>query len=151
MPAVLAVTMWGCARQDPQFSRVNPPDGKAVIYVYRQGELDESAVTFYISVDDQRIAGLRPNKYLYQVVDAGRHTVSCQTESESSVTLNARPGASYYIRAGISEGQWMGRPRLMLMNPQQAMAGIQGKHHYQGKPLPKDQFDMQMAGVEGNY
>ena len=148
---IVTATLGGCSKQDPVFTQVSPPADKSVIYVFRNEALEESAPTFYIDIDGERVAGLRPNKYLYKIVDPGRHIVSCNSERQSSVTIDTKPGRSYYIEAEIIEGIWMGRPNLKVVNTNDALTLIGGKQHFQGKPLPDEQFQMQVAGVETGY
>ncbi len=129
---LIACTVIGCQAKGRSFTEVRHGSGEAVIYVYRHGEFQGSAVTFKIKVDDELVGKLKPNGYVYATVPPGRHLVSCKTEAESTVEINARPNGTYYIESETVMGFWMGRPKLFMVDPEIGRANIGGKK-YSGK------------------
>jgi hypothetical protein len=108
----------GCANAATgrAFNAVSPEANQAVIYVYRPNPTYVgSAVVLNITVDNEKIGGLKNGGYLFKVVPPGKHAVACKTETTAEVPVEAAAGKSYYIEAAVEMGLFVGRPKLTMV------------------------------------
>lgn len=122
----LAIGLVGCGASGNAFAPRQVAPDQALIYVYRDDNLQGSAVTLNIEIDGEKIGGLKPEGYLYKYVSPGNHTVSCKTESEDSVEFKANAGETYYVEAEVVMGFFVGRPKLTLVHSEVGPANIAG-------------------------
>ena len=121
------VSAVGCAATGPAFKPVNLSDRQAVVYVYRTGNSYEgSFVMPEVKVDGEKVGALKNNGYVYKVLDAGNHEVTCSTETTAKVPFTAEPQKSYYIESGIQMGLFVGRPRLVMVPEETGKLAILG-------------------------
>jgi len=125
----LLIGLGGCDASGPRFREVPLDSGQATIYAYRHTGYGGSAVTLDISIDQKPVGGLKPGGYVYGVVTPGKHMVTCSTESESAVEIDARAGQSYYIEGEVVMGFWVGRPKLTMVAADIGRANIGGKNY----------------------
>ena len=85
-------------------------DSLATIYFYRESKLAGSLVSYIVYHDTTRIGRLTPGNILNYRCNPGLQTFRAKTESESSVTIEVKPGGTYYIECGLSVGAFVGRP-----------------------------------------
>ena len=91
------------------------PAGKAVIYIYRVPEFTGSAVHYSLSVNDAPLSRVHMYNggYFVYFADPGKHVFTAEVAKESTVTVvNAEAGQTYFIKASIRTGTWVGRPWL---------------------------------------
>jgi uncharacterized protein DUF2846 len=113
---LVLAALTGCAASGPPFQAVSPPPEQAVIYVFRpSASYVGSGIGLDILCDGQKVGTLLETGYVYTVVPAGRHTITCQTESLAQVPFQAEPGKSYYIQADVEIGIIEGRPKLTMV------------------------------------
>jgi uncharacterized protein DUF2846 len=99
------------------------PPGKAVIYIYRPSSLG-AAITYDVKHKDRVVITTKAFGYYPYVTDPGEVELSAQTESKSSVTLDVKPGEIYYVKAVVSMGFLVGRPRLVVVSADEAKKDI---------------------------
>ena len=107
----------GCATLGPVYQKVdNIQDGKAVVYIYRPSSLVGGGVSYNVKVGETVITTLYNGGYYPYLVEPGETEFWAQTESKSSVTLDIKPGQTYYIKGTVGVGFIVGRPRLIVVS-----------------------------------
>lgn len=118
--AVLGLgVMSGCATSGPAFQRVeNIPADKGLVYIYRSASFKGAAVSYDVHVkhnnNDKVVTKLKNGGYYPYFADAGENEVWAKTEAKSSVTLDVKPGQTYFVKGGIRMGFAVGRPELTM-------------------------------------
>lgn len=118
--AVLGLgVMSGCATSGPAFQKVeNIPADKGLVYIYRSSSFKGAAVSYDVHVknkgNDKVVTNLKNGGYFPYFADAGENEVWAKTEAKSSVTLDVKPGQTYYVKGGIRMGFAIGRPELTM-------------------------------------
>jgi len=84
---------------DAQAKRMNPPSGKALLYVYRGFSPAGAAVVAEPAVDGQKMGGLAPKTFLVVELEPGKHLYK---NGSSGIPLHAKAGDSYFIEATVS-------------------------------------------------
>lgn len=116
--AGLAV-MSGCATEGPAFVKVeNIPADKGLVYIYRSSSFKGGAVSYDVHVkdkaEDKVATHLTNGGYFPYFANPGENEVWAKTEAKSSVTVDVKPGQTYYIKGGVRMGFALGRPDLSL-------------------------------------
>jgi hypothetical protein len=116
---------------DAAAKRFEAPADRARIYVVRASSIG-TAILFQVSLDDRILGSLPIHTFLVADVAPGNHTVTALSEeNESSITLDAEPGKSYYLRVGPRPG-WMD-PRVAIYQLDDA----EGRRVVKGASLAK--------------
>lgn len=100
-----------------------PPAGQANLYVFR----DESfggAVRMSVNLDGAALGDTAAKTYLYTPIPAGAHTVVSKAENDSSVVIEARPGATYFLWQEVKMGVWTARTALQEVQEERGRAGV---------------------------
>ena len=113
--AVASFMLAGCSAKGPSFKEFKQAEqGKALLYVYREGGFGGSAISYDIHVDNKdknaTIGTLRPKGYLETTLDANK------TEAKSSLNLQTKPNEVYCVKGGVGIGFFVGHPKLEFVN-----------------------------------
>ena len=104
----------GCAT-GTSFRKVEAiPSGKAVIYIYRPSVFG-AAVMYNVKHGDRVVATTKARGYYPYITDPGEVELNASTESAASITLDVKPAETYFVRASVSAGFFIGRPRLQVV------------------------------------
>jgi hypothetical protein len=114
-----AVVLAGCATGEPFKKLETIPTGKAVIYIYRPSMIG-AAIVYDVKRGDKVIITTKARGYYPYVSDPGEVELWAQTESKASITLDVKAGEVYYVKASVSVGLLVGRPRLNLVSALEA-------------------------------
>ncbi|NBL00754.1 MAG: DUF2846 domain-containing protein [Erysipelotrichia bacterium] len=120
--ASVVLFLSGCGASGQQFSQFSTPKpDKALVYVYRPSAFVGGGVYYNIHVTNTStpdfIAGELVNgSYLQIDVPAGENELWGQTESKSSVTIDAKKGEIYCVKGGVGIGFIVGRPSLDIVD-----------------------------------
>jgi len=107
--------MSGCATSGPAFTKVESiPAGKGLVYIYRSPSFKGAAVSYDVNVKDKVATHLANGGYFPYFADLGENEVWAKTEAKSSVTIDVKPGQTYYVKGGVRMGFLVGRPDLTL-------------------------------------
>jgi hypothetical protein len=93
---------------------------EAAVYVYRQKNFFGSAVQFKVNIDGKQISSLPGGRYIAYVAAKGPLEVAAKTEIRSVVNIDVKPGETYYIRADIVPGAFVGN---VILNQQSKELG----------------------------
>ena len=113
--------MSGCATSGPAFQKVeNIPADKGLVYIYRSPSFKGAAVSYDVHVknngNDKVVTNLKNGGYFPYLASAGENELWAKTEAKSSVTLDVKPGETYYVKGGIRMGFAVGRPELTMQS-----------------------------------
>jgi hypothetical protein len=101
----------------PPFTKIEKiPDDTGLVYIYRPGSAFGAAVSYNVKANGIPIATLTPGVYYPYFAKPGEIEFSAKTESTSSITLDVKPGQTYYIKGTVGVGIIVGRPRLALVS-----------------------------------
>lgn len=122
---LLLLLTTGCASLGPVYSSVDKiPDDTGLIYFYRPSSFVGGGASYDIKNNDTVITTLYNGGYYPYFSGPGEKEFWAQTESKSSVTLDVKPGETYYIKGEIGVGFLIGRPHLMVVAPEIAAKEI---------------------------
>lgn len=114
LPALLLLA--ACAATGPRFeSEAAPPEGRATVYIYRQSGFVGGGVAYTVSANGVEIAALPAGGYFVYHAAPGEVEFTARTEAKTSVTIDARPGTTYYIKGTIGVGVFVGHPHLTVV------------------------------------
>jgi len=113
--------MTNCAMQkaslesDTKAKQLIAPAGKAIVYVLRPSGFG-AAVRFYVYCDSKNIGSTGGNRFIYTILDAGKHKIESQAENDDELEMSLEPDKTYYIEQVPKMGIMMARNRLILLN-----------------------------------
>ena len=101
--ATLAATaLSGCATTGDAFASVaSAPDGKALIYVYRNGALHGAMFSPVVTLGSDIKIALSVSGYYPYVAPPGPILIRITNVGTRSFTLDAKAGETYYVRGGL--------------------------------------------------
>jgi hypothetical protein len=106
----------------------------ALLHVYRQRRYVGGALAPSVYVDGTEVVRVGSGRRVPIKLPVGKHTFTSDDKS-SRITIDAKPGADYYIRIDEVPGAWKGHGRLTLIEPEQ------GDPEYQlQKPIEPDRI-----------
>jgi hypothetical protein len=120
LAAAAALALAACAASGPPFEPVEPPAGKALVYIYRPELGYGPLVRFHVAVGGKYLVWLIRGGYFPYLAAPGETEFTAGTEGEASVTENLRAGHTYYLLARATEGYWVPRPRLEFVPEEEA-------------------------------
>lgn len=109
------------------------PGAKATLYVYWV-RLGISGNKPSVYIDEKEMLRMRSGHFLGVNLDPGQHVVR-STEKAAAVTLDVKPGETYYIQLGFAEAGLKVRVETTLMPPEQGWSEL-------GKTKPSDPEDI---------
>ena len=109
----------GCASLGPVYSKVDKiPDNRGLVYLYRPSSFFCGGFTYNVKTGDRIITTLYNGGYYPYFSAPGEKEFWAETESKSSVTLDVKPGETYYIKGEVGVGFLVCRPHLMAVDPE---------------------------------
>ena len=127
---VAAALVSGCAgvpmaspEQDTAAKQFRAEPGKAALYVYRN-ETFGAALKMPVVVDDMPVGETASKTYIYRSLTPGKHVVTAKTEGNSTVTIDARPGATYFVWQEVKMGMVSGRSELHVVDEATGKQGV---------------------------
>lgn len=92
-----------------------PPEGSSGLYIYRNSYLG-GALKKDVYIDGKLIGETAPMVYFYKRVEAGKHTLSTESEfSKNYLILQAESGKNHFINQFIKLGVFVGGAALELV------------------------------------
>ena len=79
------------------------------IFIYRDGSIFGVAVQASVLLNEVAVGKSRAGSFFFVDVDQGNCEVSCETESESSITFDIAAGETKYVRTRVELGVLVGR------------------------------------------
>jgi hypothetical protein len=120
--AVLAVVGMGAVLSGCAVTRVAPPEvsgearrEKAVVYFYRPSSVLGVARTIDVFHRGIRIGRLTSGTHFLYVFDPGKHDVTAEMISTTTILIDAHPGQTYYVRASVDVGFPDAKPDIAVV------------------------------------
>lgn len=127
---VAAALLSGCAgvpmatpEADMAAKQYRPDPGMAALYVYRN-ETFGAALKMPVLLDGQPMGETASKTYLYRQVAPGQHVVTAKTEGDSTVSIDAAPGATYFVWQEVKMGMMAGRSELHVVDAATGKEGV---------------------------
>ncbi len=123
----------GCSAKGELFAGFEKPKpDRALLYVYRPDSFGGSGVYYGVHVNNKEnnntgIGQLKNNAFLKMDIPEGESEVWAETESKSSVTLDAKKNEIHCVKGEVGIGLFVGRPYLSIVDANTCKAEIQGK------------------------
>lgn len=89
--------------------------------VYRARRYAGGALAPSIYVDDRHVARVGSGRRIAVKLTAGERTIHSDDKS-SSISLDVKPGETYFVRIDEEPGFWKGHGKLTLVFPEQGVA-----------------------------
>lgn len=128
--AFLSLNLVGCAsvsmgdaKQDAALKTFKAPSDKAALYIYRN-ETMGAAMKMGVTVDGISIGQTAANTYLYKEVAPGKHKVTSQSENDSTVEVDAKPGTILYLWQEVKMGFFGARSKLQVVDQTTGQKGV---------------------------
>ena len=100
--AVVATTLSGCATSGDAFvPQASVPEGKALVYVYRNGALHGVVFTPTVTLGNDIKIPLSVSGYYPYVASPGPMLIRITNVGTRSFTLDVKAGQTYYVRGGL--------------------------------------------------
>jgi hypothetical protein len=107
----------GCASLGPAYKPVtNAPKDKATVYVYRPSGFGGAAISYTVAANGVDISKLPSGGYFVYYAKPGETEFSAKTEAQTSVTIDAKAGQTYYVKGTIGMGVFVGHPHLVQVD-----------------------------------
>lgn len=124
---LIALTLTGCASLGPAYQKVeNFPEDKGLVYIYRPSSFIGGGVSYDVKVGEAPVTTLYNGGYYPYFVKPGEVEFWAKTETKSAVTLDVKPGQEYYVKGTVGIGILVGRPHLMVVQPEIGATEISG-------------------------
>lgn len=118
---LLTSTAWGQLSLDQKDSiarNLKPDSNKAIVYLIRPSVLG-FAIRMDISCDSQYIGTTGAEKYIYTILDSGKHVFLSRSENKAWLDLVLEPGKIYYIEQQVKMGWIYARTKLKLLDEEE--------------------------------
>lgn len=94
------------------------PANKAVVYVYRPSSFFGGGVVYDVKANGKEVVTTLYNGGYYPYVTEPREIeFSAKTESRDAVTIDVKPGQTYFLKGTVGVGFVVGRPHLTVVPP----------------------------------
>ena len=114
---LVILLLQGCASLGPAYTKVDQiPENKGLIYIYRPSSIIGGGVSPDVKVGETVITTLYSGGYYPYFANPGEVELWAKTESKSAVTLDVKPGETYYVKGTIGVGFLIGRPHLIIVS-----------------------------------
>lgn len=143
---LVATALSGCAISGDAFTTATSvPDGKALIYVYRNGAFAGAAMTPTVTMGSDIKFPLGLSGYYPYVAPAGPILIRITDVGTRSITLDAKAGQTYYVRGGLAF-MAAGFPSLGQVPAAEALAELQNCKRIT-KSMPATAVDVAQAAA----
>jgi len=120
---VAVVVLAGCASGSAFVPITQVPADKALLLIYREPGMRGAALTPDVDIGGQFKFPLTIGGYYPYFAKPGKLTVSVTVNGTRSVTFDAKPGETYYVKGGTVP-MGFGVPAIELVSPEQGAAEI---------------------------
>ena len=81
---------------------------------FREKKMMGAAVRYKVRENDVQLCKLGSGTFCTVQAPAGTHHYAVHTEAKDQLTLDVKPGETYYVVSSISIGAFAGHPKLTL-------------------------------------
>src|SRR5690349_18651260 len=109
--AVAALAPWSANAQEPA---AGASAGNGTVIFFREKKMIGAAVRFKVRENETQLCKLGSGTFCTVQVAAGSHQYDVHTEAKDQLTLDVKPGETYYVISSISIGAFAGHPKLTV-------------------------------------
>jgi hypothetical protein len=122
----LSMLIAGCGSSGVA-SNTNPPpeayyqvtNDCALLHIYRPGSMAGAIISYDLHLDEWTLCRVKnKSKTTIRITAPGAYTLWAKTETREELPVNIQFGNEYYVRCGVKMGAFVGRPELLLVDPQ---------------------------------
>ncbi len=143
---ILMFFMHGCCSLGDTFTEppIPPPENKAKVYIYRQGEFRGGVRPLYVLIDNEKAVNFcRSGTFFHTDMEPGEHifvselgtaplmlplidaliltAIDNALEEEFVIKLNMEEGKTYYLKAVPIWGWWSGSTEIVEQSEEEAL------------------------------
>jgi hypothetical protein len=119
------------AQKDSAAKNLAPIAGKAIVHIIRPTSYG-FLIKMNVECDSVHIGSTKAKKYIYTVLDPGRHTFVSKSENHYKFDLDVEAGKIYYIKQQVEMGALYAETGLEILSDQD------GKKYLDKCTLSKD-------------
>jgi hypothetical protein len=117
----------------------DPGTGVGTVIFFREKKMMGAAIRFKVRENGVQLCKLGSGTFCKLEVPAGTHQYDVHTEAKDQLSLDVKPGETYYVVSTISMGAFAGHPKL-AMTDQATFDGMKAKlKDNTGKDLKDDE------------
>ena len=105
----------GLTEPDSMIKHLKPAEGKALVYLVRPSTI-AFAIDFYAICDEIAMGSIGAKKYVYIMIDPGKHTFVIQAENDRTMELDVLSNRTYYIHVIPQLGVIKARAKMVLLD-----------------------------------
>ena len=115
----LALLAAGCSASGAAFTRVSPiPEGKGVVYIYRQPSFVGGGVYGTVKANDVPVTQIKNGGYYPYVANPGPVQFSVTTEATNTADVTVKSGEETYLKTTVGMGFFIGHLKLTEVSSQ---------------------------------
>ena len=88
--------------------------GGGTVIFFREKKMLGAAIRFKVRENDVQLCKLGSGTFCTVQVPAGTHLYDVHTEAKDQLSLEVKPGETYYVISSISMGAFAGHPKLTV-------------------------------------
>jgi hypothetical protein len=100
--------------QDAPAAGADTAAGGGTVIFFREKKMMGAAIRFKVRENDVQLCKLGSGSFCKIQVPAGTHLYDVHTEAKDQLSLDVKPGETYYVISSISMGAFAGHPKLTL-------------------------------------
>ena len=104
---------WGVNAEDAVTPAASEPGNGTVVF-FREKKMMGAAIRFKVRENGAQLCKLGSGTFCAVQVPAGTHQYDVHTEAKDQLTLEVKPGETYYVVSSISMGAFAGHPKLTV-------------------------------------
>ena len=113
MAAVLFAPGFASAQEGAVAGATAPAGGGTVIF-FREKKMLGAAIRYKVRENDVQLCKLGSGTFCTVQAPAGTHRYDVHTEAKDQLSLEVKPGETYYVMSSISMGAFAGHPKLTV-------------------------------------
>ncbi len=106
-----------CGTNGAEYTPVNAPPGKGVVYIYRSPSMFAAAISATLTADGVPITKVKNGGYFPYVGPTGDTLFVAKTESSKRATVRVENGKSKYLKGEMIWGRTKGLLKLREVSP----------------------------------
>jgi hypothetical protein len=104
---------------------VDPTDGRANLYVYRN-ESFGAAIKMTLLLDNMAIGDTAAHTYVFQQITPGKHVLVSKTEKDASLEIDTQAGMNYFVWQEVKMGAFAARSALHSVDSKTGEDAVKG-------------------------
>ena len=96
---------------------------KASVYIYRNESMG-GAVKLPLLLDNVSIGDTASKTYVFRQVEPGTHVITSKAEHDSTLSLDAKAGSTYFVWQEVKMGMFAAGSALHLVDEAKGKAGV---------------------------